>query len=397
MNDKSDFDDAAFYGRVRAWAAEQGDTDRAPDRLVNAVMAAVEVTPRRRRMWPSWTEMWRPLAAYGALVVVVALGVTMGVLLAGRIQSVGRASNPPGPGPSVSSTPSVSLSPSGSPSPPALASPVSLTRLPDLAIDATALEWDGSSVWAVERSKHLLELDPASGSVRRSVALPRVAVDLLVTTDSVWAASPDGSLMRVARADLAVTEVDGAVGGALAEGEGVVWLGGVDGVVAISINGSAVGRRAGVPGRDAELGVAVAGSAVWVATRTEVVELDQATLATVASVPGDATRLVIADGYLWATRGSELVQIDPTTAGVVRIVAGLPFGDSLATSPGLVWVGGGKSTDADPLVGVDTGTGTIADAAPAGQLVTALAVTPTSIWAASDDGRVIHRFALPGG
>jgi hypothetical protein len=395
MNHIPDLDDPAFYGRVRAWAAEQRDIDRAPARLVDAVMVEVEATPRRRRLRLFSTETWRPLATYGALTVVIALGVTLGVLLAGRIESVGQPFNTPVMAPSPSPSSSASPSPSASPSQSAVASPLALTRLGDVPIAATALEWDGSSVWAVDRSNKLFELDPTSGLARRSVTLPRRAIDLLVTADSVWAASPDGALVRVARTDLAVSEIDGAVGGALAEGEGVVWLGGLDSVAGISIGDNAVGPHADVPGRSPDLSVAVVGSSVWVATRSEIVELDQSSLAIIGQVTGDATRLATADGYLWATRGSELVQIDPTTAHVERTIPGMPTGAAIATSAGRVWVAGPPGSAAIAVVGVDTANGTIAFGAAAGQFEIALAVTPSVIWVASDDERIIHRFTLP--
>ena len=253
MNDMPDFDDPAFYGRVRAWAAERRTVDRAPARLADAVMADVEATPRQRRRWPFSTEAWRPLGSYAALTVVVALGVTIGVLLAGQIDTIGQPSNPPTVPSSASPSPTGSPSPTAPGSPGAVASPVALARLSDLPIQASTLEWDGSSVWVVDHSNTLLELDPTSGSTRRSVTLPRAAIDLLVTADSVWAASPDGPLVRVARTDLAITEIDGAVGGALAEGDGTVWLGGLDGIIGISIGDTAVSPRVDVPGRSPDL------------------------------------------------------------------------------------------------------------------------------------------------
>jgi hypothetical protein len=391
MNDMPDFDDPAFYGRVRAWAAERADSDRAPDRLVSTVMVAVEATPRRRRAWLA-PDSWRPLSAYAALTLVVAFGVTLGVLLAGRIDSIG-----PKPTSSPSATPSAS--PSVSPTPPRsqgpVASPVALAQLGDIAIAATALEWDGASVWAVDRSNTLLELEPASGAVKRSVALPRAAVDLLVTTDSIWAASPDGPLMRVGRTDLAITEIAGAAGGALAEGNGVVWLGGLDTVVGIAVGDNAVGPRAGVPGRAADLGVAVVGSGTWVATRTEILQLDASSLALIGRVTGDATRLVSAGGFVWATRGSELAQINPSTALAERFIPGTPGGLAIAASEGRIWVAGAAGTGGATVAGVETATGTLAYRGSAGTLAIGLTVTSSEVWVASDEEGVIHRFALP--
>lgn len=394
MNDMPDFDDPAFYGRIRAWAAERHAVDRAPDRLIDAVMVGVEATPRRRRPWPFSAQLWQPLVRYGALTSVIALGVTIGVLLAGRLDSVGKPSIPPtvAPSPSPSPTSSPGLSSSGRP---ALASPIVLARLTDMPIAATALEWDGQSVWAVDRSNRLLELDPTSGATRRSVTLPRGAIDLLVTADSVWAASPDGPLVRVARSDLAVTEITGAVGGALAEGSGTVWLGGLDGVVGISTGDNSVGPRTSLPGRSADLGVAIGGSGVWVATRTEIVELDPVSLTVIARVAGDATRLVTADGYLWAARGTELVQIDPATATVVRFIPGMPVGTAIATSAGRVWVAGPPGTAATTLVAVDTASAGVVSTGSGDQFDTGLAVTSSEVWTVGDDETAIRRFALP--
>ena len=385
MNDSSDFNDPAFIGRVRAWADDRRQDDRAPTRLVDAIMDEVVATPRRRIL-PRFG--WQGLTGYAALTAVITVGVTLGILFAQGIgPPVGRPSAPPTSPPSPS--PSSSASPGPAPT------PVSLTKLPDVGLGVTALGAVGNSVWAIDRSNRLSELDPTSGSVVRSVDLPRPVAALLVTVDSVWAASNEGALMRIRRTDLVVTEVTGAVGAALTEAADAVWLGAADEVARIDPVALNVSLPVPVPGRGAELGIAALGRDLWVATRTEILRLNGIDGTVTARLPGDATRIVALDGTVYASRGTELLRIDPAAVEITEYIGGIPKGSPMAVSPGRIWAAGPPGGATGEVVGIVASTSTIGFRGVTPQSTVALAVSSDTIWLATDEAEAIYRFALP--
>lgn len=138
MNDEIDFRDPAFVARVQAWAADRRALDRAPSRLVDAVMDGVAAAPRRT----SWFARlpFRGVAGYAALTAAITVGVTFGILLAGRLTpDVGPSQPPPIATPSPT-PPASATTPIGSPS--------VLARLSDVPIAATAIGASGDSVWS---------------------------------------------------------------------------------------------------------------------------------------------------------------------------------------------------------------------------------------------------------
>lgn len=384
MNDEIDFRDPAFVARVQAWAADRRALDRAPGRLVDAVMDGVAAAPRRTP-WFGRLPL-RGAAGYAALTAAITVGVTFGILLAGRLTpDVGDAS----PSPSVVA-PSPALS--GLATTP-IGTPAALAGLSDVPIAGAAIGAFGDSVWVADRANRLSELDPVTGDVVRSVDLPRAVHNLLVTADSVWAASEQGDLVRVARLDLALAEVPAASGQALAEGQGVLWLGAADEVVRIDIAANVVDARFPVPNRGPALGIAVDGAALWVATRTEIQRLDPATGDVTARIPGDAGSLILLDGTLWATRGTELLRIDPAAAVVLEFIPGLSSSGPIAARPSVIWVAGGSGPAV--IQGWDLGSKRAAYLAEVPSAGSGLALTSDTIWVASIEGDAVYRFRLP--
>lgn len=232
-----------------------------------------------------------------------------------------------------------------------------------------------------------------TGDVVRFVDLPRPVQNLLVTADTVWAASGQGNLVRVARLDLAVTEVPSATGQALVEGQGVVWLGAADDVVRIDPAANVVDGRFRVANRGPELGLAVDGAALWVATRTAIVRLDSETGAETARIQGDAVALLMLDGTLWATRGTELLRIDPAAAVVLEFIPGLSSSGPAVAQRGFLWFGfgGGPGT----IEGWDIASARAVFLAEVPSNASHLTLTSDTIWADSDEADVVYRFRLP--
>jgi hypothetical protein len=335
------------------------------------------------------------VAAYGALTAVVAIGVTMGILLAQTIgDRVGRES----PSPSV-------VLPSESPSPPPGASdepirtggpPLELVPLPDVSVDAITVAAAEGAVWAADGANRLVDIDPSSGGVLRSVDLPRLAADLLVTVNSVWVASLDGDLVRVDRSTLAVTEIPGTSGGALAiDDVGRILVGGENRVVRVDPASDATDLAVPVPGRPAQLGVAGFDGAIWVATQTAIVRLDEGDGAVTGQIAGDATALAIADGRLWASRGIELLRIDTAALAVDEILAGIPAGSPMGAAEGFLWIAGPPGGGAATVVGVDPAGPSIAYQSIVEGGAVDVAATGSIVWVAQDEGTSLSRFGRP--
>ena len=388
MTDELDFNDPVFVARVQTWAAERRTMDRAPGRLVDAVMDGVAAAPRRRP-WLARLPL-RGVAGYAALTGAITVGVAFGILLAGRLTpEVGDAS----PSPVLTATASPDATPSEAATEGPAASPVVLARLADVAGSATVVGAFGDSVWVVDAANRLSELDPITAEVIRSVDLPRRAVNLLVTGDSVWAAADAGDLMRVDRLDLDVIELPTGSGDAMAEGPGVIWLGRENEVVRIETGSNAVSLRIPVANRSSRLGLAFDGSALWVATRTEIQRINPSTGNVTARIQGDAVSLVSVDGTLWATRGTELLRIDPVGASVVEFVPGLGSSGPVAYRAGTLWFGG--SSGPSVLEGWDLSTRRPVFLAEVPEGGTSLALTSDTIWVGSAEGGLVYRFRLP--
>lgn len=258
---------------------------------------------------------------------------------------------------------------------------------------------DATSVWVADRTGGLAELDPASGTVLRTVDLPRLASDVLITADSVWVSSDVGPLVRVDRTTLAITEVQAAVGVAIAAGRSGIWLGGTNEVIRIDPATNAISLRVPIPERAADLGVAVTDGAVWVATRTQILQLDPGNGSVRASIAGDATGLVLANGAVWATRGTELLRIDPARAEVTAFVPGFPGGIALAATEDHVWVGGPPGGGGSGAVlGASTLDGWIELTGVLPASVLDVAAATGTLWITPDEdapGELAYRFAIP--
>ena len=393
MNDMVDFDDPAFVGRVQVWADERRREDRAPEQLVRSVLDGVARTPRRRLAVGPLVPP-RAMAAVGALAALIVVSVTVGIFLARSLDGqVGRQTIAPAPPSGATAVPTTGPSPrpSASPSP----APTALTRLPDLALGANAIEAADGAVWIATRAGTLQELDPEDGTVRRSVQLPRVPADLLVTGDSVWAASADGPLMRVDRNTLELREIADAMGTVLADGGDRVWLGSDAQAQRVDAAPGEVTLRVTVPSRGTRAGIAVDATGVWVATLTEIVRLDPATGAVTARIPGDATGLVALDGAVYAKRGTELLAIDAATATVQAFLPGFPTGHPIRAAGRLLWTAGAPGAGVGGVVALDTAAGRILARGDVPMAVLDLAVTGDAVWVISDESETIVRFATP--
>lgn len=397
MTTRDYIDDPVFAKRIDGWLAEHRAV-AAPERLIESVMAEVVAAPRRKSrpgwVWPMRAAAWQGIAAYGALTAVIAIGVTIGVLFASVI---GTGVGGPTTGPLTASPSASATAGAGVSGGPTVAPPDALVTAPDVQFAAVAVGASGAAVWAVDADRVLAELDPASGSVLRSVVLPWPVSRLLVTASAVWAASATGTLVRVDRASLAIDEVPGTPGVALAAEGGDIWLGTTNGVARIDAETLDVGLRASVPDRGAELGIVPFGGSLWVASRTQVVRLDPATGDIVGSVGGDATALGSDGTSLWALRGTELLRIDVAGGTTVPVLAGLTASSPAVFVDGRLWMVGPPGGTTVTLRGIDLSAGRIAYLGAIPTSARDVAIGGGYAWIAADDGSNLRRFVLPGG
>jgi len=299
--------------------------------------------------------------------------------------------------PKLTPAPTPKPTPSASTLPPT--SPLPLLTLASVSFaDTGSIVATDDAIWVADRSGSLAELDPTSGAVLRTVTLPRAASKLMLTADSVWVASASGDLVRVDRPSLAITEIPGAVGIALASSPDAVWLGAATEVIRVNPTTNSVTLRVPVPNRSADLGIAIVGNAVWVATRAEILQLNATDGTVTARIGGDASRLSVGAGFLWALRGTELLRIEPATTEIQAFIPGMPVPAELVATSDRIWVAGpAAGGPVGTVVGVSVTTDAVELVADTVS-VRSLAVGAGTIWLVSDadaDPGTIHRFTAP--
>jgi DNA-binding SARP family transcriptional activator/ABC-type branched-subunit amino acid transport system substrate-binding protein/streptogramin lyase len=135
------------------------------------------------------------------------------------------------------------------------------------SVQALGIALGDGQVWLRDRSRSAVRLDPTSGRVIATVALPAHSIDALAVGEhAVWlTASQDGTLWRVDPERLTVQTIDvGAGADSVAVGAGAVWVGNslggtVTRVDPASNRATATIRVAGTP-----RGLAIGSGRVWV-------------------------------------------------------------------------------------------------------------------------------------
>ncbi|GAB3218437.1 hypothetical protein GCM10027446_35030 [Angustibacter peucedani] len=208
------------------------------------------------------------------------------------------------------------------------------------------------TVWAtVFGSGDVVQLDVASGSVRRRVHLGGQPEGVVVAAGSVWVVRQQARVLT--RLDLSRRQGDTPLGlepRLVAAGAGALFVADVtDGTLTrVDPAGRRPPRSAAVC--DGAQGVAVLGSTVWVTcTRTDtVVAVDARSLAVLGrvAVAGEPDGITAAGDRLWVAcaRGPALVELDPSPSA-----PGVRSRRELGTGPPLL-----DRANVDVAVGADT-------------------------------------------
>jgi DNA-binding beta-propeller fold protein YncE len=223
-----------------------------------------------------------------------------------------------------------------------------------------AVALGAGGVWVLAgdaAGERLLELDPATGAVRASIAL-----------------APGG------------TE-----NGGLAIGDGALWA--ASGAVLYRIDPSlrAVAARIEV-GAEAT-SVLVTAPAVWVTRATgrlgRLVRVDPRSDRVVARIAmgGGPIAAAAAFGSIWVANSSpsSVMRVDPRTNRVVSTLLSRRFSSSFAPAGGLLWVAGDRT-----LVGLDAG-GRVVRRIPLPRTVIDLAAAHGGLWGTSEYGSRLGR------
>jgi YVTN family beta-propeller protein len=214
-----------------------------------------------------------------------------------------------------------------------------------------AIAADPTSVWVANgQDQTLTRLDPETRQVAGTIPLDATPTGVAAGPSGVWVAY--GLVGSVARIDpqfeTVATPIEDAVsrssGGAIAEGEGAVWL--VSRIGEIARIDPRTGRiKRGIVGNGSSA-VAVGEGAVWVtnASDSTVFRLNPRTVSMVRdiSVGAGPAGVAVGEGFVWAANQDDgtVTRIDPGSYATRTITVGAgPTG--IAVGAGAVWVANG--------------------------------------------------------
>jgi len=223
--------------------------------------------------------------------------------------------------------------------------------------------FDFGSVWVGLADKGtVVRIDPVSGAVTNAITVGDPAQLLArarvvhgapnaVTSGfgSIWAVGADGRLARIDPATNDVTTFDvGVVGGALATGEGAVWITSYDDGSLVRFDPTTRAVSSTTTGLGGLFGVAIGFGSVWVVNKTghEVLRIDPTRATVTARIPAERSPdwVTVGAGSVWVTRETPraVLRIDPAANVVGATISGEPgwgTGTGIGFSDGAVWAG----------------------------------------------------------
>jgi peptide/nickel transport system substrate-binding protein len=245
-------------------------------------------------------------------------------------------------------------------------------------------------------------IDPESGIITGSIPLPNAPGAIAEGEGGVWVTAPDdGRVIRVdpeTEAVVDTTQVGGAPAG-IAVGLGAVWVVDTSGPSLVRISPDTNEVVDTFPVGNGPAGVAVGSGAVWVANRVDgtVSRIDPSAGEVVMVIPtGSGPTGITADqSSVWVANGDEgtVVRIDPDTN---TIDTSLHVGNQpgpIAIGPDGVWV---ANTLDGTVSRIDPASGTVAQTTPVGPGPSAVASTGDSAWVPSEYGATVTEVRASG-
>jgi YVTN family beta-propeller protein len=336
-----------------------------------SLVAATAPTPKVRRRGRRSRRRWA-IAATGAALALLALGLSLGIVFSAGGRSVARSTSekPELVGlDSRSGAPAATVALPGNPAAVAtgfgslwLADPNAGTvaridvdsetvadRIP-VGGSPGALAVGGGSVWVASIPQGgLSRLDPATGTVTQRL---RLGVDI-----SALAFGPTGGLWVADATDRSLIEIDPASGAvrrtlalqveptALAVGRKAIWVAGYDASSIAEVDLRSGQTVATISVGNGPSAVAVDGDSVWVVNTLDstVSRIDAGSGSVVATVAvgSGPTAIAVAGGLVWVANlnSTSISRIDPRTNSVVGTSNVGGGATALSAGNGRVWVG----------------------------------------------------------
>ncbi len=245
-------------------------------------------------------------------------------------------------------------------------------------------------------------VDAESGRVIGSIELGAQPGAIASGDGSVWVATTAGSVARIDPRERRVTQSIsvGQDPAGIAVGQGAVWVTNArDGTVS-RINPATNTVVKTIEVGNGPEGIAVGDDAVWVADTLDdtVARIDPGTGKVTATIPasGSPSGIAIGAGAVWVTNATEstVSRIDPN-AGVTTATIAVGNGPSnVVAGPNAVWVANRLD---GTLSKIDSDTNAVAATFPTGDQTAGIALGADAVWVASELRASVTRLDLGGG
>jgi peptide/nickel transport system substrate-binding protein len=234
-------------------------------------------------------------------------------------------------------------------------------------------------------------LDPESGEVTDTFAMPGQPGAIVSTKDAVWVANPEAdSITKIAFGHGIIDTIQvGKNPTALAVGDGAVWVveSGVPSVSRIVPTDGRVVKTVAVG--NGPVDVAVDEQGAWVTNRFDgtVSRIDPATGEIVQTIPVglEPTGVAIGFGAVWVSLAgsNSVVSIDPETNSVTQSigVGNVPSAVAVDAGSSTVWV---ANTQDDTVAAIDPDSGRVTSVVEVGNGPSAIAVGADAVWVSNE-------------
>lgn len=275
------------------------------------------------------------------------------------------------------------------------------------SVGARAIAVVDDGIWyASDDTRTARKFDPQLGRDVITVPVDRRPNWVVVAAGSVWVShethlttidAPPQRLFRLdpATGDVIATFPTGP--GAIAAGDGSIWLAGRTEILRIDPRRNVVVARIDTGPVGDNYAISVGEGAGWVASTAGVRKIDLGLNQVVTTVPGGAWEVTVGGGSVWAFTGAEVTRIDAASNDVVATIGDVPPLEELVWAGEMLWaVGPPDATEQAFLLGIDPATNRVASRVPLGNGGAGLAVGLGSVWAITIGEPTLWRFRLPG-
>jgi YVTN family beta-propeller protein len=266
----------------------------------------------------------------------------------------------------------------------------------------------GGATWAAGVGDGVGRLDPATGALTKSVAVPgAVCLAMDVGFDALWVGScgSDPAILRIdpvqgkVVATIPIDASDLSPESSIAAGEGAVWVQTADADL-VKIDPATNKVVSTTPAAPGIVALRAGLGALWATNVTDgtLQRLDPATAAVQAEIPvGDGPRfLAVGEDAVWVLNQGDgtVTRVDPATntaAATIDADTGRVDGGDIAAGGGAVWARVSDSL----VVEIDPATNTAVAAYGPANGSGSVAADDTAMWVSAHDVSSVWRLPLP--